>query len=185
MRIFLLPITTRQALIYCQTSARQSAAPPSIADRIINKATQTWAKWEEADRGWQKTLVKYGNAGLQRIPFQEWGLKSFPPAKAKLEAEYMAKNTKFDVFFPGNVMRQEDVPKTLLRLARERKTLHWNRFIGSMIAMPLTIPFALVPVYDLAGSQFIAWVAYCSQNTQHSIFLCCIQVLVALERYSS
>ena len=43
-------------------------------------------------------------------------------------------------------MRQEDVPKTLLRIARERKTLHWNRFIGSMIAAPFTIPFALIPV---------------------------------------
>ena len=91
-------------------------------------------------------MVKYGNAGLQRVPFQEWGLKSFPPAKPKLQAEYLANSKKFDVFFPGNVVREEDVPKTLLRLARARKSLHWNRFIGSMIAMPFTIPFALIPV---------------------------------------
>lgn len=76
-------------------------------------------------------------------------MKSFPPIKARQEAEYVANSTKFDVFFPGNVMKQEDVPKTLLRLARERKSLHWNRFIGSMIAMPICVPFALVPVYDL------------------------------------
>lgn len=148
MRIFLLPLTTRQALVYCQKPARQAtaAAPLSYVDRIQNKATQTWAKWEEADSGWKKTVVTYGNAGLQRVPFQEWGLKSFPPAKPKLQAELLANNKKFDVFFPGNVMKQEDVPKTLLRLAKDRKTLHWNRFIGSMIAMPFTIPFALIPV---------------------------------------
>ena len=148
MRIFLLPISTRQALIYCQTGARQSTAPLSYADRIQNKAADTWAKWETADKGWKKTVVTYGNAGLQRIPFQEWGLKSFPPAKPKMQAEALADNKQYDVFFPGNVMRNEDVPKTMLRLARDRKTLHWNRFIGSMIAMPLTIPFALIPVYE-------------------------------------
>jgi Mitochondrial K+-H+ exchange-related len=160
MRIFLLPITTRQALIYCQTSARQSTAPLSYVDRITNKATQTWAKWEDADKGWQKTVVKYGNAGLQRIPFQEWGLKSFPPAKPELQAEHLANNKQFDVCFPGNVMREEDVPKTLLRLARERKTLHWNRFIGSMIAMPIAIPFALVPVYAAAAPCLLSRVAH-------------------------
>ena len=151
MRIFLLPLTTRQALIYGQKPARQATttAPLSYVDRITNKATQTWAKWEEADGGWKKTLVRYGNAGLQRIPFQEWGLKSFPPAKPKLQAELLANNKRFDVFFPGNIMKQEDVPKTLLRLARERKTLHWNRFIGSMIAIPFTFPFAVIPMYEL------------------------------------
>jgi Mitochondrial K+-H+ exchange-related len=160
MRIFLLPISTRQALIYCQKSARQSTAPPSLADRITKKATETWAKWEDADRGWQKTIVKYGNAGLQRIPFQEWGLKSFPPAKAKLQAEYLANNRKFDVYFPGNVMRREDVPKTLLRMAKERKQLHWQRFIGSMVAMPITIPFALIPVYEGAPTLLSSFCAH-------------------------
>jgi hypothetical protein len=146
MRIFLLPISTRQALIYCQNTARQTAAPVSWADKITLKAATTWAKWEAAEKGWQKQVVTYGNAGLQRIPFQEWGLKSFPPAKPKLQAEHLANNSRFDVFYPGNVMRTEDVPKVLLRLAKERKSLHWNRFIGSAIAMPFTIPFALIPV---------------------------------------
>lgn len=147
MRIFVLPISTRQALIYCQKPAAQAnAKPTSYADRAIKKAADTWAKWEEAEKGWQKTIVTYGNAGLKRISYQEWGLKSFPPSNPKLESKEVAENKKFDVVYPGNILHNRDVPKVLERLAKDRKALHWNRFIGSMIAMPLTIPFALVPV---------------------------------------
>ncbi|KAG9787996.1 hypothetical protein ABEF93_003992 [Exophiala dermatitidis] len=146
MRIFLLPLTTRQALIYCQRAEQKTTGKASIADRITRKAAQIWSDWEAADKGWKKQLVKYGNQGLQRIPYQEWGLKSFPPSNPKLQAEEIAAGKKYDVLYPGNIMRKDDVPKVMGRLARERKQLHWNRFIGSMVAMPFTIPFALVPV---------------------------------------
>ncbi|KIW96143.1 uncharacterized protein Z519_03210 [Cladophialophora bantiana CBS 173.52] len=146
MRIFLLPLTTRQALVFCQRGVQKPKTNPTIVDRLTAKAAETWAKWEAADRGWRKTVVYYGNQGLQRIPYQEWGLKSFPPSNPKLQAEQIAQGKKFDVIYPGNVMHKDDVPKVLARLARERKQLHWNRFIGSMVAMPICIPFALVPV---------------------------------------
>ncbi|OCT53386.1 hypothetical protein CLCR_10535 [Cladophialophora carrionii] len=145
-KIILLPLTTRQALVYCQKAIEKPTSKPSIADRITKKAAETWAQWETAKKGWRKTLVYYGNQGLQRIPYQEWGLKSFPPSNPKLQAEQITEGRKFDVIFPSNVMHKEDVPKVLARLARERKQLHWNRFIGSMVAMPICIPFALVPI---------------------------------------
>jgi hypothetical protein len=146
MRIFLLPLTTRQALVYCQRITPKPASQRTIFDRINNKATETWAKWERAEKGWQKKVAVNGNKALQRIPYQEWALKSFPPTNANLQAEQLTDGTKFDVVFPGNVMKQEDVSKVLGRLARERKTFHFNRFIGYMVGMPFTIPFALIPM---------------------------------------
>lgn len=147
MRLFLLPLTTRQALIYCQKVAKKPGTESNYIDRITHKAAETWAKWETAESGWKKQVVKYGNRGLQRIPYQEWSLKSFPPSNPKLQAEQVAEGKKFDVIYPGNLMHEEDVPKVMARLARERKQLHWNRFIGSMVAMPFTVPFALIPMY--------------------------------------
>lgn len=146
MRIFLLPLTTRQALVYCQRITHKPVDQRTIFDRITRKATDTWAKWEAAEKGWQKKVVVYGNRALQRIPYQEWSLKSFPATNANLQAKQLTDDNKFDVVFPKNFMNQEDVPKVLSRLARERKTLHFNRFIGSMVAMPFTIPFALIPM---------------------------------------
>lgn len=146
MRVFLLPISTRQALIYCQRLTQKPAAQATIVDRITRKATDTWAKWEKAEKGWQKTVVEYGNKGLQRIPYQEWGLKSFPASNPQLQAEQVTDNKKFDLVYPKNIMLEEDATKMAGRLARDRKTLHWNRFIGSMVAMPFTAPFALIPM---------------------------------------
>ena len=146
MRIFLLPLTTRQALVYCQRITPKPAAQRSIFDRVTTKATDTWAKWERAEKGWQKQVVTYGNKALMRIPYQEWGLKSFPASNPDLQAQQVVDDKKFDVVYPANTMNADDVPKVLGRLARDRKSLHFNRFIGSLIAMPFTIPFALIPM---------------------------------------
>lgn len=146
MRLFLLPISTRRALIYCQRLNEKPLTELGLVQKTINKVPQTWAEWETAKSGWRKTLTAYGNRGLQRIPYQEWGLKSFPPLNDQLQAEELSDNKKFDVIFPENVVQREDVPKIMRRLASERKQLHWKRFIWSLIGIPFTIPFGLIPV---------------------------------------
>ena len=157
MRIFLLPLTTRQALIYCQKITQKPAAQLSIVDRVTKRAADTWAKWEAAEKGWQKSLVKYGNRAFQRIPYQEWGLKSFPPSNPTIQAEAITAEKKYDVLYRGNIIKKDDVPKIMSRLARERKTLHWNRFVGSMMGLPFTIPFALVPVVPNIPFFYLAY----------------------------
>jgi Mitochondrial K+-H+ exchange-related len=146
MRLFLLPISTRRALIYCQRLHEKPITDLSLVQKTINKVPQTWAKWETAESGWKKSLTQYGNRGLQRIPYQEWGLKSFPPLNDQIQAEELSQNEKFDVIYPGNVVRREDVPKIMRRLASEHKQLHWRRFIWSLVGIPFAIPFGLVPV---------------------------------------
>ncbi len=88
-----------------------------MVQKTINKVPETWAKWETAESGWKKALTRYGNKGLQRIPYQEWALKSFPPLNAEIQAEELSNNKKFDVIFPENIVQREDVPKIMRRLA--------------------------------------------------------------------
>lgn len=182
MRVYLLPISTRQALVYCQRISTKPVAQLSYADRIQKKATDTWAGWESAERGWKKKVVEYGNYALQRIPYQEWGLKSFPPSNPDLQAEQLTAGKKFDIVFPSNMMQKEDVPKVLARLASERKQLHHKRWIGSMIALPLTIPFALIPMYVMNLYPSIESVCLHPQYSKYSILLHGISRLVTLER---
>lgn len=160
MRIFLLPLTTRQALVYCQRAKPVQGAKRTIAERINAKTTETWAKWEKAEKGWQKQVVTYGNRALQRIPYQEWSLKSFPPVTGDIGAEHIVENKKFEVLYPGNVMDSQDVPKVLARLARDRKSLHFNRFWGSLVAMPFTLPFALIPIIPNLPFFYVAYRAW-------------------------
>jgi len=146
MRLFLLPISTRQALIYCQRVAPKPTKEGRYVDWVTKRAADTWAKWEAAEKGWQKKITEYGNRGLQRIPYQEWGLKSFPPLTPQVQAEELVENKKYSVFYPENIIKTEDVPKVMGRLASERKNLHWKRFWWSMIGIPFTVPFGLIPV---------------------------------------
>lgn len=86
MRIFLLPISTRRTLIYCdrvQTQLKSAGvgaggggtttSQPSIPDRIVRKANETWAEWENSETRWKKRLTVLGNEYVfSRIPFEEW-----------------------------------------------------------------------------------------------------------------
>ena len=160
MRLFLLPISTRRSLIYCQKITQKSTTDLSYVDRATKKAADTWAAWEAAEKGWKKTITKYGNQGLRRIPYEEWGLKSFPPLNQTVQADdmaMMADGKRFDVHYPANIMKREEVPLIGARLAKERKQFHWTRFVTCLIGLPMTIPFALIPVIPNIPFFFVAF----------------------------
>ena len=148
MRLFLLPISTRRTLIYCER-VQQQLAPgqkPPLSERVITRAADTWAKWERAEKGWQKRLTVEGNRFLRRIPYEEWGLKTIPPAtKKRLEDADNGKVT-MECHYPGAFLNGRKVPETLRLLATERQALYRKRMWNCIIGMPFTAPFALVPV---------------------------------------
>lgn len=141
MRLFLLPVSTRRTLIYCEKV--QLGGTPSYADRVVNKASATWAGWEKQEKGWQKKLTDYGNEVFRRIPFEEWGLKTLPALSKKTKEQ--AGPT--EVLFPGAFLDKSSVAGVLRRVATERQGLHRQKLLYSFAAMPVTIPFGLIPMY--------------------------------------
>ncbi|KAK3075370.1 hypothetical protein LTR53_001375 [Teratosphaeriaceae sp. CCFEE 6253] len=171
MRIFLLPISTRRTLLYCERVASVPAPGQSqpYTERIIAKATTTWAGWEKAEKGWQKRLTGYGNQLFKRIPYQEWGLKSFPPATKVRLAEVDAAREGdagpgpgpgYECLYPGAFMKGRSVTDLLTQLATERQAFHRRGMITSMVWMPITVPFALVPVIPNIPFFWFAFRAY-------------------------
>ncbi|KAF2089678.1 hypothetical protein K490DRAFT_16475, partial [Saccharata proteae CBS 121410] len=162
MRLFLLPVSTRRALIYCE----RAPLPPSKStylDRITTKANQTWANWENTPAtkawyagGWKKQLTLQGNKFLRRIPYQEWGLKTIP---ALSQRRRDARET-MEVKFPGLFVEKERVAGILERLATERQGLHRKRFWWSVVGMPITIPFALIPIIPNIPFFYLVFRAY-------------------------
>lgn len=148
MRLFLLPISTRRTLIYCER-VQQQLAPgekPPITERILTKASETWAGWERAEKGWQKQITVQGNKLFRRIPYEEWGLKTIPPATKKRIESIDEGKLKFECLYPGAFMKGNQVPNILKALGTERQAMHRKRMWQSIALMPPTIPFALVPV---------------------------------------
>jgi hypothetical protein len=154
MRVFLLPISTRRTLMYCDRVATQVNASGNLSyhDRIVNKANATWASWESSPNKYKKKLTDYGNVIFNRISYEEWGLKTLPSSTADL--------TPTEIVFPGRFLDQKKVPDILRKLATERQGLHKQRFWGSLIGLPFTIPVGLLPVIPNIPGIYLAFRAW-------------------------
>ncbi|KAF1992420.1 hypothetical protein K402DRAFT_443182 [Aulographum hederae CBS 113979] len=199
MRLFLLPISTRRSLIYCERRSVLSPPPPPGApppsffrrqiDSVPSRINKTWAEWERAEKGWQKKLTVYANQLFKRIPYEEWGLKSIPAltAKRKEELEKLAngsanaggKGKGVEVVFPGRFMEKEKVLGTLETLATERQGLHRSRLYWSVAIAPLTAPFTIVPVIPNIPFFYVAYRGWSHwkalRGSQHLQLICKLQ----------
>jgi len=148
MRLFLLPISTRRTLIYCQRLNITLSQQQTLLDKATTRAANLWASWEKKDKGWQKKIVELGNQALKRIPYEEWGLKSIPPLSARRKEEDLARfgKDKVEVSFPPTLIQENTVTDVLRKLGTERESLHRSRMIYCFIGMPITAPIALIPV---------------------------------------
>ncbi|EED21568.1 conserved hypothetical protein [Talaromyces stipitatus ATCC 10500] len=143
MRFFLVPISTKRAFIYCRPPKTVNTG---YVDRATNKAAEIWANWEKSEKGWKKQLVNYGHVILQRIPYEEWGLKSIPPLNASREIQEAQQKQKMDVMYPKNAIKSEDVFGILRKLGTERQELHRRRMWWCIGIAPLTAPIAIIPL---------------------------------------
>lgn len=165
MRLFLLPISTRRTLIYCEPlSHAVPTAKQSYLDRAVNKGNEIWLGFEKdtkAPFNWKRRVTDYGNVLFRRIPFEEWGLKSIPPIKAAAAAAESSpdgkpvsgakalQRTRVEVRFPGlyQDLCSRTMSDTLSHIATGRQALHRKRMIQSICALPIALPFGLLPVY--------------------------------------
>lgn len=150
MRLFLLPISTRRSLIYCEKLHQKAVSDRSLFDKISIKANETWAAWEKDEKAplnWKKKVTVYGNHALKRIPYEEWGLKTIPALTTKRKKAIIESREKYQVMFPGLYLKPDKVPEILKKLAEERQSMHRSKLIWSVVAMPFTAPFMLIPMY--------------------------------------
>merc|ERR1711981_745967 len=124
MRLFLLPISTRRTLIYCERTKPPQGVKPSIQDRLTTN----------------------GNKVFRRIPYEEWGLKTIPHLNSKRKEAELSHKDEVEVLFPSLFLKESKVLETCRQLATERQALHRQRMIYSAIGAPLTLPFALLPI---------------------------------------
>ena len=155
MRLFLLPISSRRTLIYCQRLNVIAPEQLTLLDKGTSRAAKLWASWEKKESGWQKKVVDYGNQALKRIPYEEWGLKSIPPLSARRRADILASKEQVQILYPSTLIPDPMVNAVLRTLSTERQSLHKTRMLWCFVGMPLTIPFALIPMYVIVRSNDI------------------------------
>ncbi|KAI9824381.1 MAG: hypothetical protein M1832_001916 [Thelocarpon impressellum] len=147
MRLFLIPISTHRTLLYCRR-LNQGTSPQQTTyiDKATTRAARLWAQWERGDRRWQARLTEWGNSMLQRIPYEEWGLKSVPPLTSARRKAIEERAEPVDVSFPASLIPRDRLGNVLRQLATERQALHRKRLWWSIVGMPISAPVALIPV---------------------------------------
>ena len=147
MRLFLLPISTRKSLVYCQRINKQLKKEQTYLDKVTIKASTTWLSWEQADKGWKKTITSYGNKLFQRLPYEEWGLKSIPPLSTRRQAQELGDNQKTSVTYPASVLKHDSAEEVLRNFAAKgRQAYHTKWMWASLIGMPVSAPIAMIPM---------------------------------------
>ena len=146
MRLFLLPISSKHTLIYAQRLNKQLSTNQGYVERATAWASKKWVKWEASDGRVQKKVTTWGNSAFARIPYQEWGLKSIPPLSARRKKEELLGNEAVDAIYPSSIVKPADAPLILRRIATERQALHKKWMWWSLVGIPFTAPFMLIPV---------------------------------------
>lgn len=147
MRLFLLPISTRQSLIYCQRLKVQPSEKTTYLDRAATKGANLWLNWDKKESGWQKKVTSYGNKLFQRLPYAEWGLKSILPLSAKRKQDEIEGKEEVRLEYPGAFIDAREVHNALQELgSKERQSFHTKWFWASIVGMPISAPVALLPV---------------------------------------
>ena len=147
MRLFLLPISTRQSLIYCQRRNLQLAEKTTFLDKVATRGANLWLTWEKKESGWQKKVTTYGNKLFQRLPHTEWGLKSIPPLSARRRQDEIEGKEDVRIEYPDTLLDSQKVHDALQKLgSKERQSFHNKWLWGSIIGMPISAPVALIPV---------------------------------------
>jgi hypothetical protein len=156
MKLLLLPISTRQTLLYCAQAAKASATentpPLSLFGRFAAKATATgkqgWAEWEAKPKGWKKQVTVYGNSLVRQIPHQEWALKAIPPLNAQRQRDISQADasSSIECLYPEDVLSASSVKALLHQLSVARQPFHRKSMWQSAAIAPLMLPFAIIPM---------------------------------------
>ncbi|KAI0116980.1 mitochondrial K+-H+ exchange-related-domain-containing protein [Daldinia grandis] len=176
MRFFLLPISTRRTLLYCQKVQVLPTSKQTLVDKATIRAAQLWSGWEKKEKGWQKQVVVYGNSLLRRIPYEEWGLKSVPPLSTRRRAEEVLGKDKNHLIYPETLIPTTKAVNVLRTLGTEREALHRTRLMWCFVGMPISAPFALVPVIPNLPFFYLVYRAWSHWRAlaggKHLQFLC-------------
>ncbi|KAF3064327.1 hypothetical protein GL218_02032 [Daldinia childiae] len=176
MRFFLLPISTRRTLLYCQKVQVLPTSKQTLVDKATVRAAQLWSGWEKKENGWQKKVVVYGNSLLKRIPYEEWGLKSVPPLSTRRREEEVLGKDKNHLIYPETLIPTTKAVNVLRTLGTEREALHRTRLMWCFIGMPISAPFALVPVIPNLPFFYLVYRAWSHWRAlaggKHIQFLC-------------
>lgn len=89
----------------------------------------------------------YGNKLFQKLPHEEWGLKSVPPLTAGRKYKTVNSKDAVRLEFPSSLIKEDAVMESLRYFGGKAKyAYHTKWMLGNIIGMPISVPFGLIPM---------------------------------------
>ncbi|AGO11870.1 AaceriADR104Cp [[Ashbya] aceris (nom. inval.)] len=186
LKIVAVPVTTRRCFFYFKHTddyLDRGSRLVRCEQRVTRRVARTWAKMESSQNVVTVRVVAWVNVLLAQVPWMERSLASFPSesyilkrvhAQGKEETEKRltmreVKERESEVaakpilvYFPRSVISEIVLNDELMRLVREGKQTHMRYLLYCLLALPLTIPIALVPLVPNIPGFYLAYRAYCN-----------------------
>lgn len=185
-----VPITTHKSYIYCNHRSSllddsQLKTVPQIVraeNKVVGLATKAWNKLTASENSINKQIVALVRKLLNTIPYNENCLRSFPSKRAMIReinqehfselpktvitSEIELGNYSLDQLKPIPVFhpRFQEPQAILDQLHGFRDNLgafHRKWAVICAIGVPLTLPFAIVPVVPNVPGFYVAYRFYC------------------------
>ncbi|UZJ57176.1 hypothetical protein CBS101457_006496 [Exobasidium rhododendri] len=161
-----------------------------LTTRAMNKASDFWVGLGREDQkstfDWKKKTYNLGEKVMDQIEYEEWALKGVDPTfgpsikanRTRSEEgvrlkeahqdskEAVDSNTSTDtlikvpLLFPPSLLDPKRLLSHLEGMTARRQPHHWRRLIYCVAGMPLTIPFALIPVVPNLPFFYLVWRAW-------------------------
>lgn len=160
----------------------------ALVSKATNKATEQWEKFGKAKPGnWKYRIYMTGENLMDRIEYEEWLLKALDASTApKLFTRRpqitdagadAASSTRASVdgsgsreksvpepliplYYPEKLVSEQYVLADLRRMVDLREPHHKSLMKKSLVAAPLTFPFAIIPVVPNFPLFYVLWRAW-------------------------
>ncbi|KAK4684193.1 hypothetical protein P7C73_g6005, partial [Tremellales sp. Uapishka_1] len=140
--------------------------PPPIYNRALDKASEQWLKLGSKPKdSWMYYFWKRGEGLMDKIEFEEWMLKGVVEGKGVKIVKEGQEGVQQKIEIPLLQPTLKDLPLPSLlpklhRLLIHRVPYHRKMMIRSLLATPLTAPFALIPVMPNFPFFYVLWRAW-------------------------
>ncbi|AAS52024.1 ADR104Cp [Eremothecium gossypii ATCC 10895] len=186
LKIVAVPVTTQRCFFYFKHTddyLDRGSRLVRAEQRVTRKVARTWAKMESSRNVVTVRVVGWVNVLLAQVPWRERSLASFPSESYILKRVHLQGKEETEkrltlreaqaceagvaaapivVYFPRSVISESVLNDELVRLLREGKQTHMRYLIYCLLALPLTIPIALVPLVPNIPGFYLAYRAYCN-----------------------
>ncbi|WAQ87964.1 hypothetical protein PtA15_9A88 [Puccinia triticina] len=149
-----------------KTSQSSPISPSALIRKLTDTGTKQWNKLADSAHGsWKSKIYNTGERMMDKIPFEEWALKSIdpPPIPSKIPSPETGSKGEdepsqvIELLYPGSLCVERELMSGLQRTMAESEPYHRKWMKLNIVLSPLTLPCAIVPLIPNLPFFYMMW----------------------------